>query len=166
MRNEKVLIMVEVAVFAALSIVFGLFKLYTMPQGGSISLALFPILVISLRRGVGAGAITGFIYAVVNCLVDAYGFVYFPLDYLVPSIAMAIVGIKLFSKNPYYTLVGLLLSFTVAFVSYVLSGMVYWNTPLWGSITYNATYVLPNFIFCAVLTFVISTRKDVIKFGM
>lgn len=164
--NKNVITMVEIAVFAALSIALSFVKLFTLANGGSISLAMLPILVIAIRRGALAGATTGLTYAVVNCLIDGYGFTYFPLDYLIPSIAMAIVGFKFFSRNSYLVIVGALLAFAVALASHTLSGMIYWETPLWGSITYNATYVIPNAVICTSLIFGLTGRRDVIFFGI
>ena len=42
----------------------------SMPQGGSITLAMFPILFYAHRWGVGRGALMGFAYGLVDMLID------------------------------------------------------------------------------------------------
>ena len=59
--------------------------------GGSINLAMLPLLIISLRHGpfkgfIGGGIIFGFI----TCLIDGYGLITYPLEYF---LAFGIVGI-------------------------------------------------------------------------
>lgn len=58
MRNKRVLLMVEIAIFAALGFVLD-FIAFRMPQGGSVSLVMIPIVLMAFRRGIAAGVITG-----------------------------------------------------------------------------------------------------------
>ena len=40
----------------------------------------------------------------------------------------------------------------------ILSGVVVWGTPLWGSITYNVSYMLPEMVICLLLGMLIGPR--------
>ena len=53
MRNRKLRAMAEGAVLLALALVFNALKLFTLPNGGSVDLAMIPIFIFALRWGVG-----------------------------------------------------------------------------------------------------------------
>ena len=40
----------------------------------------------------------------------------------------------------------------------ILSGVVVWGTPLWGSITYNLGYMLPEMVICLLLGMLLGKR--------
>ena len=62
----------EVAIFAAIGYVLdllaSLYSGYLFPFGGSLSLALIPVVIISFRRGVFPGVISGFIIGLLDML--------------------------------------------------------------------------------------------------
>ncbi|WP_192872088.1 energy-coupled thiamine transporter ThiT, partial [Streptococcus suis] len=55
MSKSKLSILAEVAIFSAIALVFDKIPLFTMPQGGSVSLVMLPILLLALRHGLGVG---------------------------------------------------------------------------------------------------------------
>ncbi len=55
MSTSKLPILAEVAIFSAIALVFDKIPLFTMPQGGSVSLVMLPILLLALRHGLGVG---------------------------------------------------------------------------------------------------------------
>lgn len=93
MRNQRIRLLVEIALTIALSAVLNALKIWQMPQGGTVSLVMLPIIVLALRRGVVAGTVAGALYGVVDLLVDYYPPVHpvqFVLDY---PLAYALVGL-------------------------------------------------------------------------
>ena len=59
MSKSNLSILAEVAIFSAIALVFDKLPLFTMPQGGSVSLVMLPILLLALRHGFGVGILTG-----------------------------------------------------------------------------------------------------------
>lgn len=93
MRNQRIRLLVEIALTIALSAVLNVLKIWQMPQGGTVSLVMLPIIVLALRRGVVAGTVAGALYGVVDLLVDYVPPVHpvqFVLDY---PLAYALVGL-------------------------------------------------------------------------
>lgn len=164
MRNKRVMISCEIAIMAAFAYVLGFLKFYEMPNGGSISLSMLPIILIAVRRGALSGVITGLIFALLHCLTDAYGIVYFPLDYAIPFGILGLAGLKIFRKNDTTIFLGLIIVFALRYFSHVISGVVYWDVDFNGSITYNAPYVIGSALLTTSVFAILLTRKDVIYF--
>jgi thiamine transporter len=59
----------EMAIAVALAAAIGLVKLFVMPQGGSVSLEMIPILFIAIRRGLVPGITVGVVYGFVQLLL-------------------------------------------------------------------------------------------------
>ena len=52
-------------------------KLYTLPNGGSLTPAMFPILLFALRWGLGRGLLAGFAFGLLQLIFDgAYAWVW------------------------------------------------------------------------------------------
>ena len=68
----------ESAILVALAIVLDItskmIPVLQMPQGGSISLALLPLVILSLRNGYKYGFLGGMTFGIVNFLMDGYAF--------------------------------------------------------------------------------------------
>jgi thiamine transporter len=92
MREERTRILIEVALVMALAAVLNVLKVWHMPQGGSVSFVLLPLLVLALRRGLRVGLMAGALYGVVDFMVDPFvvHWVQFLLDY---SVAYGLVGL-------------------------------------------------------------------------
>ncbi len=70
----------EIAIACALSLVLGFFPIFRMPEGGTISLAMLPVIILALRKGVVAGVLCGAIAGSLQYFVDPF-FVH-PLQFL------------------------------------------------------------------------------------
>ena len=101
MRNKthlRVRALCEGAIMLALALVLNLLSksiFANLPQGGSISLAMFPLLLIAHRWGWGYGLLTGFCYGLLDMLLDggyAWGWQSILLDYLVAYTALGLGG--------------------------------------------------------------------------
>ncbi|MCE5176781.1 MAG: energy-coupled thiamine transporter ThiT [Caldisericales bacterium] len=81
-----------VGICSGLSLVFGYFPFFRMPEGGSISLAMVPVVVVALTKGVVPGVITGVIAGCLQYFPDPffYNLPQFLLDY---PIAWGLVGL-------------------------------------------------------------------------
>lgn len=71
MGNQRVVLLVEIAIFAALGYVLDLIG-FGMPQGGSVTFVLVPIILIAFRRGVVAGIVTGFLIGLLQVVTGRF----------------------------------------------------------------------------------------------
>ena len=93
MRNERLRIMVEIALAVALAAVLNMLKIWRMPNAGTVSFVMLPIIVIALRRGLLVGLITGALYGFVDFFVDPFPPVHWIQPFLDYPVAYAMVGI-------------------------------------------------------------------------
>lgn len=175
MRNKRVLLMVEIAIFAALGFVLD-FIAFRMPQGGSVSLVMIPIVLMAFRRGVGAGIITGLLVGLLQIVTGfisvaplSFGFVVMQvvLDYLLAYGVVGLAGVmrgrymeavqskktgKVFAMVALGVLIGSFLRYTV----HVITGILFFGMFAEGNVfiysaVYNATYMIPVALVAAIV---------------
>ena len=62
--NLTLRMLTEGAIFVAAAQVLSYLKLWRMPWGGSVTLAMVPILLYAVRWGLGPGLLAGFVYGI------------------------------------------------------------------------------------------------------
>lgn len=171
MRNEKVLVMAEIAIMASLGIILDyLSQFISLPNGGSIGLQMIPIFVIAFRRGLKEGLITGFMigfiqitYAGKNFLGPVQGFFDYYGAYMVVGFSGLFYALirKVNSVKLYYTYLALavIIGSMLRFVFHILSGMWFWETGFWASVTYNATYMIPSMIISVIIVCLLPKKE-------
>lgn len=96
MRNEKTRYLVEVALVIALAAVLNSLKIWRMPQGGTLSFVMLPIIVLAFRRGPLTAILAGALYGVIDFFVDPQPPVHWVqplLDYPVAYAAVGLAGL-------------------------------------------------------------------------
>ena len=159
----------EGAIMLALAVVLNYLShmiFASMPQGGSITLAMFPILFYAHRWGVGRGALMGFAYGLVDMLIGggyAWGWQSILLDYLVAYTALGIGGVLQGSAWGIFPgiALGCLGRFAVHYFSGVTLYRIIQPTAVEGfgvfvnphvySLVYNGVYMLPNLVIALVI---------------
>ena len=149
----------EGAVLVAVAQILGYIKLFPMwPNGGSITLAAFPIALYAVRWGVGKGLLAGFVFGVLQLLMDeayAWGWQSMLLDYLVAFTPLGLAG--LFKGKKWGIFPGIVLGNVGRFIVHYISGVTIYriyeptNIPGIGtfdgaelySLVYNGSYMLP-----------------------
>jgi len=156
----------EIAVAVALAAVLGQVRLFVMPQGGSVSLELLPLVFVAVRRGVVPGLTAGLLYGVLQLgLPGAY--VLHPaqalLDYPLAFMAVALAGlVRVGAVAGRHGALRLLAAVAVAgagrLVFHFLSGLVFfaeyaphWEAPWLYALTYNLLYLVPEVVLSAIL---------------
>jgi thiamine transporter len=95
-ERERTRIIVEISLAVALAAVLNLLKIWRMPNAGTVSFVMLPIIVIALRRGLVVGLITGALYGFVDFVIDPYPPVHWIqplLDYPIAYMAVGCAGI-------------------------------------------------------------------------
>ncbi len=95
MSHRRIVIMSEVALTLALSYVLSFARIWQLPQGGEVSLAMLPLFVLALRRGLPVGLAAGFLYGIVDVIhmPVIVHWVQFFLDYPLAYAAVGLAGI-------------------------------------------------------------------------
>lgn len=157
----------EAGVSIALAGALHMIKLWQMPQGGSITLGtMVPLFILALRRGPVAGVIAGALYGVFEGWILSGGKnFYYPaqviLDY---PVAFGVLGLAgFFHRTPAF---GVLVASLARYGAHVLSGILFFGQYAKGqpvvlySLTYNALYLLPDFVIAIVLTLLVWERLE------
>jgi len=132
-------------IMAGMAFLLSNVKLFTMPQGGSVTLVALPVLVVSLAAGPLYGLATGLLLGVMKIILagHVYGIVQAVLDYPVAYSSLAIAG---FASGPGLLPVVLFSAVALAmkFICHFISGYYFFSNSAWASLTYNASYAFPE----------------------
>ena len=118
----------EGAVMVALAQVLSYLKLFELPQGGSITVAMLPIFVYCARWGFGPGMLASFAYSVLQLLLDgayAWGWQSMLGDYIVAFSVLGLAG--LFHKQEKGFFTGTVVGSLARFLVHYLVGVWVWG---------------------------------------
>jgi len=156
----------EIAVAVALAAVLGQVRLFVMPQGGSVSLELLPLVFVAVRRGVVPGVTAGLLYGVLQLgLPGAYvlhplqALLDYPLAFMAVGLAGFVpVGPVVGRRGALQLLAAVAVAATGRLVFHFLSGLVFfaeyaphWEAPWLYALTYNLLYLVPEAALSALL---------------
>ena len=163
MHNVRITILVEGALAIALSVVFSALRLWSMPQGGSITLEMLPLFLFALRRGGRYGCAAGAVSGLMQLLTGGYmvHIAQAALDY---PLAFGVLGVAGFLRErPIW--IGLTAGAALRLLCHVLSGVVFFGSfapegaNVWAySTIYNLTYMVPTLVVCVLLAYLIWPR--------
>ncbi|MGM9874086.1 MAG: energy-coupled thiamine transporter ThiT [Bacilli bacterium] len=158
----------EMASLVGLALVLDLaiFKLKVVPNGGSISLVMVPLFIIALRKGPLKGVIAcGIVFGFISCLIDGYGIVTYPFDYLLGFGSIALAGFfrkfifredgKITVSSCLFLLLAVFVGVFGRFVASTISGIILYGTDLVGSMIYQLTYLAPSSIIVLIALFLL-----------
>jgi thiamine transporter len=179
-KRSNTLFLVEVAVFSALAylldLVSGMLSLKIWPQGGSISIAMIPIFLMSFRWGVKGGILSGFLLGLLQFILgfsQIYTLLQGIIDYAIAFSVVGLAGIfasqvkdSLSNNNRKkwitFVIMGTFLGSALRYLAHVLSGIVFFGEyapegqpAAVYSLIYNGTYMLPSFIVCAIIVILV-----------
>ncbi len=172
--------LVECSIMIALSAVLSVVPLFEMPYGGSITLASFlPVVVIAYRHGLGYGLGTATAAAFIQMLLGLKNFSYFTtweslvalavFDYVLAFVVFGLAGIfrKTFKQQNLGMVAGAALASVLRYICHVISGATIWaglsiptEAALIYSLSYNATYMVPETIILVLTAAYLSSALD------
>jgi len=150
----------QIGLVIALTVVLKMFKVYTAPYGGSVTIgSMAPILILSLIYGPEVGLLTGFLYGLIDFIMGPY--ILHPLqvvfDYPLPFMMIGIAGFFK-NKSKKFQLFGVVLAILGRFLCHYFAGVAFWGSyapegmsPYWYSFIYNATYLPLDGLICLVI---------------
>lgn len=143
----------EIGVLSAMAIGLQFIRIPVAAGPGSINLGLIPLFVIALRHGPSKSFMAGaFIYGLVTCLTDGYGFFTYPLDYLVGFGGVCALGFfrnLIFTKDEkgwnvagfFYIALGVIIASLIRYIGSTASSMVNYGYSFQAALIYNAIYI-------------------------
>jgi thiamine transporter len=163
----------EGAIMLALAIVLNYLSkvlFANMPNGGAVSLAMFPILFYAHRWGLGRSLLMGFAYGLLDMLLDggyAWGWQSIILDYLAAYTALGLGGA--FKGKDWGIFPGIAVGCLGRFIVHYISGITIYKilvptevegfgvfaNPHIYSLVYNGVYMIPNAIIAIVIAAVL-----------
>lgn len=172
--------MTECSIMVALSTVLSLVKIIDMPYGGSVTIAsMLPIIIAVYRHGAAWGLGTALVNSSIQLLLGLNNLSYFTtwqsvvaiilLDYIVAFGVFSLAGIfkKVEKRQNYVLLYGAILCCVLRYICHVISGATVWaglsiptEAALLYSLSYNATYMLPETIVLAAVTAYLTSVVD------
>lgn len=172
--------MVEAAILVALGTVLSVLTPFQLPYGGSITMAsMLPLVLISYRHGTLFGFGAGLVYGVLQQLLGLNNLSYFTtwqsvlavilLDYLVAFGVVGLGGVYrkwIGEQSGALVLGGLTVSF-LRYFCHVIAGATVWaglsiptEAAFWYSVTYNATYMLPETVILLLSLWYVGSMLD------
>ncbi|HZK01161.1 MAG TPA: energy-coupled thiamine transporter ThiT [Tissierellaceae bacterium] len=157
-KKANVRMITEGGMMIALSVLLSYIKIYTLPNGGSITAgSMIPLILFAIRWGVGPGIAVGACYGIIDFILKPYFYhpLQFLLDYPIAFGMLGLAGLGYFNnKNDGYARLSLGVALGIAgrAMSHVLSGVIFFaeyagDQNVWiYSIVYNLSYLLPELL--------------------
>lgn len=178
--KKQINFITEIAIFSAIGVVLdficGLLFSFGFLDGGSISIAMVPIFMMGLRWGLKGGLITGLIVGVVQIIIPGMahmsgGPIQVLLDYIIAFTVIGLVGIiakklpkQTTLKQVVYASIAMLLAGLIRTMSHTISGIAFYGVTFWGSLIYNALYMIPSTIICIIIIDILIYKAPMLIF--
>jgi thiamine transporter len=187
-QNTHIATLAECAVMLALSFALSSAKLFEMPMGGSVTVAsMLPIMLISIKYGIGTGLATSFVYSLTQLAQAFAGANVFPycqtgeaviicilFDYIFPFTILGLAGIfykmKLTKNTELNIYIGIFGVVILRFLSHFITGVAIWKQ--WApdgmgkylySFLYNGSFLSVDFLICIVCAILIFRKEELKK---
>ena len=165
MKKFTLRTLAEGAILIAAAQILSYLKIWRMPWGGSITLAMIPIILYAVRWGLGPGLLAGFVYGILQFMFDggiSIGWQSIIGDYLLAYTALGLAGIV--SRRRFGIITGTVIGGFARFLVHYVVGATIWaeympdeffgmsmHSPWIYSCLYNLAYMLPNIAICLLV---------------
>ena len=186
-------VIAEITIMSALAFtldyVQGIITGGLFPNGGSIGIAMLPILFIGYRRGIIAGVVTGLLVSVLQmipgdlslipveslpliiCQVMLDYVVAYPLVGIAGAFAKSFKNAKSNKQKIVYLIIGTLVGGLLKLLAHHLAGAIFWREylptdfpggPDIYSLLYNGSYMIPNIIINGALIIIMALKAPIL----
>lgn len=176
MNKLNLVILIEAAFLAAFALVLDLLPSIKLTPAMSISFAMVPIFIISLRWGVRAGLLSGFLWGVLQVVIGDYtllSIVQFAIEYFIAFACIGIAG--LFApalqsslqngnrkKATFWIVSAVLVGSLCRYFWHFLAGVIFWGSyapegtsPFIYSLIVNGGTMLGAAVLCSVILIIL-----------
>lgn len=167
MKENKTRLLVFMSLYIAMAIVLDYIKEFipflNMAAGGSINIALIPIVVASFHLGYRKGITIGLLWWLLSFVLGLNRwFISIPqyfLDYIIPSGIVGMSSLFYKNKNNKEIICGVGLAMLIRTISVIISGAIYWPGDLAsGSVAawiYSLSYNIPYSFLTTILLMIL-----------
>ncbi|MED2799758.1 energy-coupled thiamine transporter ThiT [Bacillus thuringiensis] len=177
--SNRILFLMEMAIFAALSLVLDVFSFKAWAQGGSISLQMIPIFLMAFRWGWKGGITTGLLVGLLQLVTGPYiihpaqGLLDYPVAFTL--VGFAAVTAKSVRKAAYennqtkfiaFLFIGALIGSIGRLAAHFFSATIFFGAAapagqaIWiYSLIYNSSYVIPSFILSITIIIILFSAR-------
>ena len=180
-KSSAIVKLTESAMMIAIATLLSMAKLLDMPYGGSVTMAsMLPLVIIAYRYGTGWGLLTGFAYGAVQFALGTKNIGYLPTkdffsvaalvvaDYLAAFAVLGFGGVfrKICKRQATALALGSILVTILRYGCHVIAGWTVWaqfdltKAGLLYSLSYNATYMLPEMLILVVAAIFLGNALD------
>lgn len=164
MQKTKTHVLTEAAVMVALAQILSYVVIYKLPNGGSVDLAMLPIIIFAFRNGLSWGTGVGFVYGILQYVLGngiAIDWTTMIADYMVAYTLLGF-GAGLARKVNVYASV--LCGAVLRFMAHFVVGAVVWGKympevflgmPMTNEWVYSALYNMTYMVPCTIAVFVV-----------
>ena len=180
MKKNQILALTESAVMIALATVLSIIKIIDMPYGGSVTpAAMLPIAIIAYRHGAKYGIGAALTASLLQLLLGLENFSYVTgwvsyialsvFDYVIAYAGFGLAGVfkRKIESQSLSLAAGITLSNVIRYLCHVIAGATVWaglpipdGAALIYSVSYNATYMIPETIISALVAIYIGSVVD------
>jgi len=157
-------IITQIGLALALTAVLSLFKIYELPNGGSVTFgSMIPVLLIAFFYGPEIGLITGFLYGIISLILGPW--IVHPVQVLFDyPLAFMALGLAGFFKNNKY--LGAIVGIFGRFICHYISGVVFFassapkgQSPYLFSLIYNGSYLSIDALICLAILAILPLKQ-------
>lgn len=180
-KVSPTIMLVHGALCIALSFVLSYIKLFSMPAGGSVTLAsMLPLMIYANRYGVRNGMLAGLVYGILQYIQGGYfvHWIQFIFDY---PLAFALIGLAGITRGENNLVFSVLIGGTARFLSHFIGGVLFFGefvmigkgaevgmslgqmlpANISVSFTYNAPYMFADIAICAIIALIPAFRTAI-----
>ena len=170
-RNQR---LVFISIYCALALALDYIKTFipflNMPSGGSINIALIPIVVCSFHLGYVDAMSCGLLWWLITSALGLNPYYInlsqYIVDYIIPSFIVGISSIFYKKKNIFEIEIGILFMMFIRSLCLIISGAIFWPSGVaansiaaWsGSLIYNLPYCLATLLMLEIVVPIIINR--------
>lgn len=153
----------HIGIALALSVILSFIKFAHLPFGGSTTLgSMVPIIFLALVYGPEVGFLSGFVYGLLNLIIDPY--IVHPVQLLLDyPFAYMCLGLAGYFRNQKY--IAPIAAIGGRFIFHFLSGVIFFASDAGSqpvvlySLVYNASYLVPELIITLVVIAVLPIER-------
>jgi len=159
------------ALALVLDLIGSLFFNFVWLNGGSVSIAMLPILICGLRHKTEYGLLSGLLVGLIQLMWSKnYGPISIFLDYIIAYTVIGLIGLvrePLLKRKKW----NLIYIFTIIFVfilrlsAHVISGMIVFEATFWFSLSYNFSYLSISMFFSSLILWILIKKTPYIIFS-
>lgn len=168
--TRRLVTLSEIAIFTATALILDRLTLFTLPQGGSVTIGMLPILLLAHRRGWRAGLLTGGLTGFLQLTFGGYFLNLWQvlLDYGLAYTLLGVSGLVIAEQDNslWKMVIKDWFAIGLRLACHILAGILFYGqfapagTPVaLYSFIYNASFIIPSGLLSLSLLYLIYQKK-------